>query len=125
MPNISLSRDIIAALFVACFALALVFLYKCALDERNAALQNAAIATEANKANKETIDVLEAEIIKRDELAAAWQEELAKEKKARDDARKELDELLEQTEAACDWSSHAVPDSVWMLLENNADSSGN
>lgn len=66
MPNISLSRDIIAALFVACFALA------------------AAIATEANKANKETIDVLEAEIIKRDELAAAWQEELAKERKAAD-----------------------------------------
>ena len=111
----SISSVLIAALLIACITLA--FLYKCTRDERDAALQNATIATEANKANKETIDILAAEIVKRDELAAAWQEELAKERKARDDARDELNELLKRNERVRDWSSERVPDDVWSLFK--------
>jgi len=111
----SISSVLIAALLIACIALA--SLYKCTRDERDAALQNAAIAIETNKANKETIGALETEIVKRDELAAAWQEELAKERKARDDARKELDALLKQDESVRDWSSERVPDDVWSLFK--------
>lgn len=121
MSNIS--RALIAALLITCLASA--SLYKCTRDERDVALQNAAIAIEANRINKETIEALEVEITKRDKLAAAWQEELAKEKKARDDIRKDLNELLEQNKTARDWSEYAVPDSVWVLLENNANSNGN
>lgn len=111
----NISSALIAALLIVCLALA--SLYKCTRDERDAALQNAAIAIEANKTNKETIDALEAEIVKRDELAAAWQEELAKERKARDDARKELDALLEHNEVARDWASERVPGAMWRLLK--------
>jgi len=111
----NISSTLIAALLIACLALA--FLYKYTRDERDMALQNAAIAIEANKVNKETIDALETEIVKRDELAAAWQEELAKERKARDDARRELNALLEQNESIRDWSSERVPDDVWGLLK--------
>jgi len=111
----NISSALIAALLIACLALA--SLYKCTRDERDAALQNVAIAIEANKANKETIGALEAEVMKRDELAAAWQEELTKERKARDDARRELDALLEQNESVRDWGSEPVPDSVWRLLK--------
>ena len=111
----NISSALIAALLIACLALA--SLYKCAHDERDVALQNAAIAIETNKTSKETIGVLEAEIAKRDELAAAWQEELAKERKARDDARRELNVLLEQNESVRDWGSEPVPDSVWRLLK--------
>jgi len=111
----NISSALIAALLIACLALA--SLYKCTRDERDVALQNAAIAIEANKASKETINALEAEIVKRDELAAAWQEELAKERKAREDARRELNTLLEQNESVRDWGSEPVPDSVWRLLK--------
>ena len=111
----NISSAFIAALLIACLVLA--SLYKCTRDERDAALQNTAIAIEANKINKETIDVLEAEIIKRDALATTWQEELAKERKARDDARRELNALLEQSESVRDWGSERVPDAVWGLLK--------
>lgn len=111
----NISSALIAALLIACLALA--SLYKCARDERDVALQNAAIAIEANKTNKETIGALEAEIVKRDELAATWQEELARERRARDDARRELNALLEQNESVRDWGSERVPDDVWGLLK--------
>jgi len=111
----NISSALIAALLIACLALA--SLYTCTRDERDAALQNVAIAIEANKANKETIGALEAEVMKRDELAAAWQEELTKERKARDDARRELNALLEQNESVRGWGSERVPDAVWGLLK--------
>lgn len=113
MPDIS--KALIAALLIACLALA--SLYKCTRDERDAALQSVAIATETNKVNKETIDTLKTEIIKRDELAAAWQEELAAERRARDAVRKELNAVLEQNEIARDWASERVPDAMWRLLK--------
>lgn len=119
----NISSALIVALLVACLTLA--YLCKCARDERDMALQNAATAIETNKVNKETIETLEAEIIKRDELAAIWQEELAKERRARDSVHEELHELLEQNGAARDWSRHTVPDSIWMRLKDSADSGGN
>lgn len=111
----NISSTFIAVLLIAC--LALVSLCKCTRNERDIALQNAAIAIETNKTNKETIDALEAEIVKRDELVATWQEELAKERKARDDAYAELNALLEQNENIHDWSSEWVPDDVWSLFK--------
>lgn len=106
---------LIAALLIVC--LALTFLYKHACDERDAALQNAALAIETNKANQETISALEAEIVKRDELAIIWQEELAKERRARDDAREEVNALLRQNESVRDWAFEPVPDDVWRLFD--------